>query len=134
LSFDLMVFDASVAPRSRQTFRQWFEKQTEWQESHGYNDPEIPAPALKSWFRDIIESFPPMNGPLASDDPDNSRVTDYSLGHAVIYGAFAWSEAEPARALAKELAAKHGVGFFDLSAEGDIWFPASPGKLERLWA
>jgi len=132
VSFDLMVFDAAVAPRSRTAFIGWYEKQTEWQESHGYNNPEIPAPALRAWFRSIIRMFPPMNGPLASDDLDNPRVTDYSLGRSVIYGAFAWSQAEAARKLAKELAARHGVGFFDVSAEGDIWCPASPGKLEKL--
>lgn len=133
MSFDLMVFDAPAAPRSRKTFMEWYEKQTEWAESHGYNNPEIPAPALQAWFRDLIKTFPPMNGPLASDDPDDPKVTDYSLGRSVIYGAFAWSEAEAARKLVKELAAKHGVGFFDVSAEGgDIWFPTAAGKLERL--
>ena len=133
MSFDLMVFDAPAAPRSRKAFMGWYEKQTEWAESHGYNNPETPAPALQAWFRDIIKTFPPMNGPLASDDPDDPKVTDYSLGRSVIYGAFAWSEAEAAHQLAKELAAKHGVGFFDVSAEaGDVWFPANSGKLERL--
>jgi hypothetical protein len=73
-----------------------------------------------------------MNGPLASDNPDDPRIADYSLGRSVIYGAFAWSEAEAARELAEELAAKHGVGFFDLSAAGGIWFPAPSGKLEKL--
>jgi hypothetical protein len=35
VSFDLMVFDAAVAPRSRTAFIGWFEKQTQWQEWHG---------------------------------------------------------------------------------------------------
>jgi hypothetical protein len=133
MSFDLMVFDASAAPRSRKAFMSWYEKQTEWSESCGYNDPAIPTSALQAWFRDIIKTFPPMNGPLAGDDPDNPKVTDYSLGRSVIYGGFAWSEAEVAHKSAKELAAKYGVGFFDVSAEsGDIWFPTALGKLERL--
>jgi hypothetical protein len=127
-----MVFDASAAPRAKKAFMGWYEKQTEWQESHGYNDPAIPAPALRSWFREMIETFPPMNGPLASDDPDNPKVADYSLGRSVIYCAFAWSEAKAARKLAKELAAKHAVGFFDLSAEGDIWLPAPSGRLQKV--
>jgi hypothetical protein len=131
VSFDLMVFDASAAPRRRKAFIDWYKQQTQWQESHGYNNPDIPAPALQAWFRDIIQTFPPMNGPLASDDPDNPKVTDYSLGRSVIYGAFAWSEASAARELAKEMAAKHGIGFFDVSAEGDIWFPIA-GTLEKL--
>jgi hypothetical protein len=130
LSYDLMVFDAAAAPRDRTQFLAWYEKQSEWQESHGYNDPEVPAPVLKKWFREIIKAFPPMNGPLASDDPDNPKVTDYSLGRAVICGAFAWSEAEAAYMHVKELAAKHGVGFFDVSGDdGDIWWPVPEWKL-----
>lgn len=133
VSYDLMVFDASVAPRTRNSFMAWFEKQTEWVESHGYNNPEIPAPALQAWFFEIIKTYPPMNGPFASDDVDDPKVTDYSLGRSVIYGAFSWSEVEVANTVVKELAAKHGVGFFDLSSEeGEIWLPIAKGKLECL--
>lgn len=132
MSFDLMVFDAAAAPRNQTEFMDWFESQTKWTESHGYNNPDVPAPALQAWFREIIKTFPPMNGPLASDDPDDLKVTDYSLGRSVIYGAFAWPEAEEAHAIVKELAAKHGVGFFDVSGEdGGIWFPTA-GILEKL--
>ncbi len=125
-----MVFDAASAPRTRTQFLAWYEQQSEWHESHGYNDPDVPAPGLKKWFREIIKTFPPMNGPLASDDPDNPKVTDYSLGRSVIYGAFAWSESEAAYKHVKELAAKHGLGFFDVSSDdGDIWWPVSDWKL-----
>ena len=129
MSYDLMVFDPAAAPRDRMQFLAWYETQTEWQESHGYNNPDIPAPALIRWFREIITTFPPMNGPLASDDPDDPKVTDYSLGRSVIYAAFAWSEAETAFKHVKELAAKHGIGFFDVSGEdGDIWWPVPEWK------
>ncbi len=71
-----------------------------------------------------------MNGPLASDDPDDPKVTDYSLARSVIYGAFAWSQATAAYKAVKELAAKYEVGFFDLSGkEGDIWWPVPGWKL-----
>src|SRR5262249_6736223 len=84
-------------------------------------------PLLKEWFRETIAVFPPMNGPLASDDPDDPNVTDYSLGRSVIYGAFAWSEAEAAYKHVRDSAAKHGVGFFDVSVDhSDIWWPV-PG-------
>ena len=127
MSYDLIVFDLASAPRVRKQFLTWYEQQCEWQESHDYNDPEIPAPALRQWFRAMIDGFPPMNGPLASDDPGNPRVTDYSLGRSLIYAAFAWSEAKAAYDQAKELAAKHAVGFFDVSGDdGDIWWPV-PG-------
>jgi len=118
VSYDLMVSDVTAAPRDRKAFRKWIEKQAEWQESHGYNNPDVPSAALRAWFHEIIKTYPPMNGPLASDDPDGLRVTDYSLGRTVIRAAFAWSNAEEAHAYAKALATTHGVGFFDASGAG----------------
>jgi hypothetical protein len=134
MSYDLMVFEASAAPRAggREAFMQWYDEQAQWGESHGYNDPAIPTMPLKNWFRAMVEDYPPLNGPLAvSDDAcDEPNVTDYSLGRSVIYAAFGWSVAEAARRRVVELAAKHGVGFFDVSADnGDVWWPDGKGKL-----
>jgi hypothetical protein len=132
LSYDLMVFDAKVAPHDRKAFMAWHDKQLELQGSDGCNDPELPTPALRSWFREIIEVYRPMNGPLASGDLDDPKVTDYCLGRSVIYAAFAWSEAKAAHKFVKELAAKHGVGFFDVSSDdGDIWLPTHSGELTK---
>ena len=119
-----MVFDPDVAPRDREGFVRWYDTQTEWAEGHSYDDPRVTAPALANWFAEISQTFPPMNGPFASDDYDNPRVTDYSIGRSVIYAAFAWSQADAAFEAVDRLAAKHGVGFFDASSEqGDIRFP-----------
>ena len=124
MSYDLMVFDAETAPREREAFISWYDRQTRWDESHGYDDPQVTTPELRAWFEEMIQTFPPMNGPLASDDPDDPHVTDYSVGRSVIYAAFAWSQAEVAHQRMGELAAKHGVGFFDVSSEdGSTWFP-----------
>ncbi len=101
MSYDLMVFEAEGAPRDRPSFMTWYWQQTEWSEPHSYDNPEMSAPSLQTWFREMIESFPPMNGPLATDDVDNPKVTDYSVGRQVIYAAFAWSMAEEAQGVAK---------------------------------
>lgn len=128
-----MVFDALAAPRSRQAFMAWHGAQTQWMDLHSSDDPDILTPALRAWLQEIIKTFPPMNGPSASDDYNDARVTDYSLGRSMIYAAFAWSQADDAHALAKALAAKHGVGFFDVSSTaGDIWLPTPDQRLEKL--
>jgi hypothetical protein len=128
-----MVFDPTVAPLGRKEFMSWYSQQTQWTESHGYNNPDVPAPHLREWFRDIIKTFPPMNGPLASGNVDDPRVTDYSIGRSVIYAAFAWSEATAAYEAVKALAMKHRVAFFDASSEaGDIWLPTPAGGYEKL--
>nr|WP_225563087.1 hypothetical protein [Rhodanobacter sp. DHG33] len=121
-----MVFEPTAAPRDRGSFMGWYEKQTEWGEGHNYLDPKIASPRLQLWFQEMVQFFPAMNGPFASDS-DASEVTDHCIGKDVIYSAFAWSVAEKAHAKMRELAIKHNVGFFDVSAgEGELLFPETP--------
>lgn len=134
MSYDLMVFDPEAAPNGRREFLAWYDRQTEGSESHGYNNPSIPSALLQNWFNEILRSFPPMNGPLApKDDPeDDTTLTDYSVGRQVIYAAFAWSQAKAAYELVFRLAAKYGVGFFDVSSdEAPVWLPEKPGTLVK---
>jgi len=124
MSYDLMVFDPNAAPRTREDFMLWYERQTEWAEEHSYDDPQVTSPKLANWFAEIAEAFPPMNGPFASYDYENPKLTDYSIGRSVVYAAFASSQAEPAFETVYRLAAKHQVGFFDVSdEEGEVRFP-----------
>ena len=123
-----MVFDPDGPPPDRAGFMDWYFPQTEWAEDHGYDDPQVCTTALRSWFLEMIKAYPAMNGPYAVDDPDHPKVTDYSVGRAVIYAAFAWSEAEGAYRAMFELAKKHKVGFFDVSADdGEVWMPTPNG-------
>jgi hypothetical protein len=124
MSYDLMVFAPEAAPRDCEAFLAWYGQQTEWSEMHSYDDPVVATPGLRAWFAEIVEQFPPMNGHLASDDPDDPCVTDYSVGKNVIYAAFAWSQAGAARRAVVAAAAKHRVGFFDVSSDDPaIVFP-----------
>ena len=137
MSYDLMVFDPAAAPRDRAAFMSWFEQQTQWSEDHSYDNHDVTTEALQSWFKEMIEYFPPMNGPLASGDVDDPKVTDHCIGTCVIYSAFAWSVAEDAYPRMRELAIKHSVGFFDVSSsDGEILFPDESGSnnsAEKPW-
>lgn len=136
MSFDLMVFDPGVAPRERANFMQWYEQQTEWAEDHDYDDPAVASPALQRWFADMVQYFPPMNGPLADPDVDGPEVTDHCIGRHVIYSAFAWPVAKQAHARMRELAILHGVGFFHASdLQGELLFPdlPPPPPRKRPW-
>ncbi|NIK68646.1 hypothetical protein [Paenibacillus sp. BK720] len=54
----------------------------------------------------------------------DNRLTDYSLGSAVIYAAFAYSVADEAYSALRELAVECKAGFLDVSSdEGEIIFP-----------
>ena len=124
MSYDLMVFEPSAAPKSRDQFIGWYREQIKWSEDHDYQNHKVASIALQNWFKEMIEFFPPMNGPLASNDVDNPRVTDHCIGRNVIYSAFAWSVAEEAYSKMRELAIKHSVGFFNVSSDnGEILFP-----------
>lgn len=130
MSYDLMVFNKDAAPKTRADFMNWYQDQTEWTEEHSYDDPANTSEELRNWFMEMIQTFPAMNGPFASDD--NPKVSDYCIGKDVIYVAFAWSLAEEAYDKMLALAEKHGVGFYDTSSDtGDILFPDN-GKLRPI--
>jgi hypothetical protein len=127
MSYDLVVFEPSVAPTDREQFREWFDAQTEWTEEHGYNDPSIPSLALRNWYQAILAKYPNLQNPDLSDDEiDLPTVTDYSLGGSVICCAFRWTIAEQAYDDVRRLAVEHHVGFYDVSGDegdGEIYFP-----------
>lgn len=123
MSYDLLVFDSQAAPREQQAFLDWYSTQVDWSETYDYNDPAGTTPELRSWFDEMIQSWPPMNGPLATDDVDDPHMSDYSIGPHVIYIAFAWSCADEAYLVTRQLAEKHQVGFFGVSSQGEIIFP-----------
>jgi hypothetical protein len=73
----------------------------------------------------MIQYLPAMNGPLASENEGHKKVTDHCIGKNVIYSCFSWSVAEEAHSKMRELAIKHSVGFFDVSAGNEeIVFPS----------
>ena len=128
MSYDLMVFEPSAAPAERGAFLDWYAHQTAWTEDHGYDDPAVSAPALAAWFHDMRVAFPAMNEPYSDGADDDDTVTDYAVGTSVIYAAFAWSQAEAAHRAALELARRHRLGFYDVSADdGQVWLPTASG-------
>ena len=132
MSYDLLIFDSGSAPRERVAFLEWWELTAQWTEGHGYDDPEITTPELRSCYDELRKTFRNLNGLGSPTDEElkipgvEDRLTDYSIGYQVIYAGFPWSEAETAYPLVRELAVKHRVGFFDVSCdepEPEIYFP-----------
>lgn len=82
---------------------------------------------LRSFYNELIQTFPPMNGPGAPteeawrrDAELLGRMSDYSVGTLLVYGAFSWSQARTARDTFTELAAKHEVAVAMVSDDGSI--------------
>jgi len=126
MSYDLVVFEPSAAPRERDAFKQWFERQAEWPEDHSYDDPAVASPSLRKWYEAIRHDYPNMNGPGAAEDDESDRAVDYCIGKNIIYAGFRWTQAEDVYPVVRQLAVEHHVGFYDVSADegdGEIYFP-----------
>ena len=132
MSYDLAVFDPTTAPANRRDFEQWFQTVAKWAEPRDYNDPATCPPPLKNWYFEMLSEFPAMNGPYAASNEsiDDPAVSDYCIAEHLIYVAFAWSKAQAAYEACFRLAAKHGLGFFDVSGgSGTAWLPDGNGGL-----
>lgn len=128
MSYDILAFDPAAA--SDADFPEWWEEQSQWSEDHSYTDLEVTTVDLRSFYLELIQTFPPMDDAHAPTDEAlrrdpglKSRMTGYSFGASLIYGTFAWSQARTARATFTALAAKHGVAVAMVSDDGSILRP-----------
>ena len=131
MSYDLMVFAADAAPARRPAFLDWYEEQTRWSEPHGYDDPAVAAPGLRAFYADLVAEFPPA-GPAEPGNPAEPETgTDYTIGRALIYMSFLdWDRIDAAWETVYRLAARHEVGFFDVSSDlAEVWLPDRKGGL-----
>ena len=84
MSYDLMVFEKSKAPKTKKDFMEWYFTQTQWSEAHDYNSVSVTSPCLRNWFMEMKNIFPQMNGEYAPDDESieadsdlEAHLTDY---------------------------------------------------------
>ena len=134
MSYDLFVFEPQEILRDRKTFLVWYEAQTDWAPGTDYSDPGNASAPLKAWYVDMIVTFLPINGPDRPpiDEIDQPPTADYCVGPKSIYVAFSGGNSGDAYEIVVSLATKHGLGFFDASGNGAVWFPTSTGALEML--
>jgi len=122
MSYDLMVFLPEAAPRKRAEFLAWYDAQTEWPEEHDYDDASLTAPPLQAFFAELSADF----APVADDAPAEVETgADYTIGKHLIYISFLdWDKIDQAHEAVYRLAAKHALGFFDVSSDlAEVWLP-----------
>ncbi len=125
MSYDLVVFDPTQAPAESSAFLKWYGQQSEESDDSS----ELACTELKSFFAALSNEFPAMNGPHATHDVDNPKLTDYSFGPYSVYMCFAWPQAAEARYAVVKLAEQISVGIYDISdPDGFIWWPPRPGQ------
>jgi hypothetical protein len=128
MSYDLMVFNPEAAPKTHQAFLDWFTDAMEAGDGICFMDPAVATAPLRDWYADMVEIFPNLNGPGASEElpEDEATASDYSIGKDAIYVCFAWSKTEQAYSACFELAEKHQVGFFNAQSS-EVWLPGPAG-------
>jgi hypothetical protein len=130
MSYDLMVFEPEAAPREHAAFMAWYFELTKWNDGP-YDDPGRSSHRLRAWITEMQRTFPDMNSLEAADLLDDDGVlSDYTIGREFCYVSFAWSKAVAAAGEAERLAGLHGVGFFDVSSDGEAVYLPVGGKLE----
>lgn len=139
MTYDLAIFDPEMTPREPAEFDQFYEAQTNWLEPHSYSNSTVCTKAMRNWYLDMIKYFPPLSivgDPAAVSDDEGIRnsIADYAIGKSIIYAAFQWPKQEAAYETCFRLAKKHGVVFFDVSADnGAVYFPTGDGELVMLF-
>jgi hypothetical protein len=129
MSYDLMVFAPEAAPAKRAAFLDWYDAQTEWDEEHGYDDLASTTPGLQAFYRDMVESFPPLALDEENDETEDAG-TDYTIASSLIYMSFPWNKVDEAYEAVYRLAAKYELGFFDVSSDiAETWLPDRKGGL-----
>lgn len=121
MSYDILIFDPASVPRDIEPFLAWTEGLGYGGAGLDLDDPENGTFALRSWFSDFAESFPPVNGPLADAD---DGTTTYRCGPSFTMALCPDGEAGKAVEAGRNLARKHGVGFFDPNTDDDPIYPA----------
>ena len=119
-----MVFAPDAAPAKRRAhFLDWYEQQTEWNEGHDYDDAVVCSPALRAFYDESVKIFP-------AQQEDDGPGTDYTIGKSVLYMSFNWDNIDTAHETVFRLAARHGLGFFDVSSDlAETWLPDNKGGL-----
>jgi hypothetical protein len=83
MSYDLAVFDPRNELRERSEFLTWYDGRTGWSDGLDYFDPGNATPSLQAWYREMIGTFPPLNGPDRPADLEQCTA-DYSIGTDII--------------------------------------------------
>ena len=128
MSCDILIFEPGAV--ADEGIPQWWDRVSQWEESHHYDSIERATPAIRSFYRDLIRFFPPFNGPdaLSEDEVDvrlaqGLPVADYTIGEDFIYIGVSWSAADALVATASELAWTHRLAAAYVSDDGAIVRP-----------
>lgn len=132
MSYNLFVFEASKAPRTKEEFLKWYDKQTEWSEEHGYRNISVASPALQNFYHQLVKNYRmgdedvlAAEGKVLEEEyeEDDEVIQSCSIGREMIYLGFSYGNAEDIAEDIEYLAEDCGVGFYSCSGSCEVIFP-----------
>ena len=123
-----MIFEPAAV--SDEDFPQWWERVSRWEEPRDYDTTEGSTPAIRSFYRDLIRAFPPLNGPdalseeeLEEREAEGLPVADYTIGADYIYIGVGWSDADALVKIVGQMAWTHRLAVAYVSDDSSIVRP-----------
>lgn len=128
MSYAILIFEPDAV--TDEGFPQWWDRVSRWEEPHHYDSIERATPAIRSFYRDLVRTFPPFNGPDAlSDDEVDARlaqglpVADYTIGADYIYVGVGWSDANALVKIVGQMAWTQRLAVAYVSEDSSIFRP-----------
>ncbi|OLO82753.1 hypothetical protein [Actinomyces naeslundii] len=129
MSYDILIFEPDVV--TDEDFPQWWEQVvSQWDEPRDFSTIDGSTPAIRSFYRDIIRTFPPINGPdalteeeLEEREAEGLPVADYTIGADFIYVSVGWSDADTLVKIAGQMAWTQRLAVAYVSEGGSIFRP-----------
>ena len=129
MSYDILIFEPDSA--TDEDFPQWWEQVvSQWGEPYDFSTIDGSIPAIRSFDRDIIRTFPPINGPdalteeeLEEREAEGLPVADYTIGADYIYVSVGWSDADTLVKIAGQMAWTQRLAVAYVSEGGSIFRP-----------
>ena len=129
MSYDILIFEPDVV--TDEDFPQWWEQVvSQWDEPRDFSTIDGSTPAIRSFYRDIIRTFPPINGPdalteeeLEEREAEGLPVADYTIGADFIYVSVGWSDADTLVKIAGQMAWTQRLAVVYVSEGGSIFRP-----------
>jgi hypothetical protein len=134
MSYDLLVFDATSVPLSREAFLAWHAAVME-RDENAREDGASPGTApIRSWYSAMVQHFPPLHL-VEGATIDEARITEYTIGPNFVRADFAWSVAHEAFTAMRARAEENRLSLYNVSSPvREVYACNSAGRLRPLHA
>lgn len=129
MSYDLLIFEPDST--TDEDFPRWWEQVVaQWDEPGDFSTIDGSTSAIRAFYRDLIRSFPPFNGPDALSEEELEEreeqglpVADYTIGADYIYVGVGWSDANALVKIVGQMAWTQRLAVAYVSEDSSIFRP-----------